>query len=487
MHRVLGGQVVDDNGVARLVVGGELPLPLDDHPALLLRPGDHLDHRLVELGHADEAVVSAGGQEGGLVHQVLQIGAGETAGALGQLRQGHVVPQGLVAGMDLQDGLPALDVGVSHVYLPVEAAGAQEGGVQDVLPVGGRHDHHALIVAEAVHLHQELVEGLLPLVVAAAQAGAALAAHGVDLVDKDDGGGVLLGLVKQVADAGGAHAHVELHKVGAGDGEEVNPRLAGHGLGQQGLAGARRAHQQHALGDAGPQLQKPLGVPEELHNLLELPLLLLGAGHVLKGDLLLLVGAGAGAGAAEAGGAVHTAAASSAPAGPGLAQEHEVPQQAEHHQDDDPRDKAHPVGRHPTLGIVVVGDDPLPLLFHNEVVKVLVEPVRVADLIGEHTLAALGLLQVQGHGIVLQGDPAHHLLLQQLAHLGIGDLLLIPHPAPEGEDGHQQNHGDEQVKAHIAQASVSFQTADTSFPGRLGASGARYSSPPYTQGLRMPM
>ena len=191
--------------------------------------------------------------------------------------------------------------------------------------------------------------------------------------------------------------------------------------------------------------------------------------------------------AAEAGGAVHTAAAASAPAGPGLAQEHEVPQQAEHHQDDDPRDKAHPVGRHPTLGIVVVGDDPLPLLFHNEVVKVLVEPVRVADLIGEHTLAALGLLQVQGHGIVLQGDPAHHLLLQQLAHLGIGDLLLIPHPAPEGEDGHQQNHGDEQVKAHIAQASVSFQTADTSFPGRLGASGARYSSPPYTQGLRMPM
>ena len=87
-------------------------------------------------------------------------------------------------------------------------------------------------------------------------------------------------------------------------------------------------------------------------------------------------------------------------------------------------------------------------------------------------LAALGLLQVQGHGIVLQGDPAHHLLLQQLAHLGIGDLLLIPHPAPEGEDGHQQDHGDEQVKAHVAQASVSFQTADTSFPGRLGASSA---------------
>ena len=38
--------------------------------------------------------------------------------------------------------------------------------------------------------------------------------------------------------------------------------LPGHGLGQQGLAGARRAYQQHALGDPGPQVQVPLGFLE---------------------------------------------------------------------------------------------------------------------------------------------------------------------------------------------------------------------------------
>ena len=32
MHRVLGLQSVDDHGVARLVVGGELPVPLDRPP-----------------------------------------------------------------------------------------------------------------------------------------------------------------------------------------------------------------------------------------------------------------------------------------------------------------------------------------------------------------------------------------------------------------------------------------------------------------------
>ena len=44
---------------------------------------------------------------------------------------------------------------------------------------------------EAVHLGEHLVQRLLALVVPAAEAGAALAADGVDLVDEDDRGGLL--------------------------------------------------------------------------------------------------------------------------------------------------------------------------------------------------------------------------------------------------------------------------------------------------------
>ena len=50
------------------------------------------------------------------------------------------------------------------------------------------------LVVEAVHLDEDLVERLLALVVAAAEARAALAADGVDLVDEQDAGRVLLGL-----------------------------------------------------------------------------------------------------------------------------------------------------------------------------------------------------------------------------------------------------------------------------------------------------
>ena len=86
-------------------------------------------------------------------------------------------------------------------------------------------DHHdALGGLEAVHLREHLVERLLPLVVAAAEAGAALAADGVDLVHEDDRPAHLAGALEQVADAAGADAHEHLHEVGAGDRQERHAR-----------------------------------------------------------------------------------------------------------------------------------------------------------------------------------------------------------------------------------------------------------------------
>jgi hypothetical protein len=148
---------------------------------------------------------------------------------------------------------PALDVGLVHDHPAVEAAGPQQRRVQDVGPVGGGDDDNVGVGVEAVHLHQDLVQRLLALVVAAAQARAALAAHGVDLVDEDDAGRVALGLLEQVAHAAGAHAHEHLHELRAGDGEEGHAGLAGDGLGHQGLAGAGRATSSTPLGMRAPR------------------------------------------------------------------------------------------------------------------------------------------------------------------------------------------------------------------------------------------
>jgi hypothetical protein len=150
----------------------------------------------------------------------------------------------------LEDAFATLDVGTRHDDAAVEAAGAEQRGIEYVGPVGRRDHDDAFVGLEAVHLDEELIQRLLALVVAAAETRAAMAADGVDLVDEDDAGGVLLALHEEVADARRADADEHLDEVGAADREERDARLAGDAAREQRLAGARRSDQQHALRDA---------------------------------------------------------------------------------------------------------------------------------------------------------------------------------------------------------------------------------------------
>ena len=147
----------------------------------------------------------------------------------------------LALGVDLEDRHAALHVRAVEDDLAVEAARAQQRRVEDVRAVGGGDDDHVGVRVEAVHLDEDLVEGLLALVVRAAEAGAALAADRVDLVHEHDARAVALGLVEQVAHAAGADAHEHLDELRAGDAEERHAGLAGDGARHQRLAGARRA------------------------------------------------------------------------------------------------------------------------------------------------------------------------------------------------------------------------------------------------------
>src|ERR1700722_12531306 len=89
-------------------------------------------------------------------------------------------------GLPPQDSLAAGQVRLGHHDLPVEPAGPQQRGVEDVGPVGGGDDDDAALSVEAVQFDQHLVQRLLALVVPAAEASAAVAAHGVDLVHEHD-------------------------------------------------------------------------------------------------------------------------------------------------------------------------------------------------------------------------------------------------------------------------------------------------------------
>ena len=106
---------------------------------------------------------------------------------------------GFASRVHREDRLAALEVGPVDDDLAVEATGAQQRGVEDVGAVRRREQDHALLLVEAVHLDEQLVERLLALVVPAAEPGAAVATDGVDLVDEHDRGRRRLRLLEQVA------------------------------------------------------------------------------------------------------------------------------------------------------------------------------------------------------------------------------------------------------------------------------------------------
>ena len=300
MHVVRALEVVADERVPHLVVGGDLPLLLREQARLLLGAGDHAHDPFLELVLADRLLAAARREQRRLVDDVREVGAGES----GRLRREDVevelLAERLALRVDLEDVAAALAVGPVDDDLAVEAARAQQRRVEDVGAVRRRDQDHVVLLLEAVHLDEELVQRLLALVVAAAHAGAAVAADGVDLVDEDDARARLLRLLEQVAHARGADADEHLDEVGAGDGEERHARLAGRRAREQRLAGAGRPVEEHALRDARAERLELLRVLEELLDLLQLLDRLVGAGDVLVGDLRRVGRHALGAALAEA-------------------------------------------------------------------------------------------------------------------------------------------------------------------------------------------
>ena len=265
---------------------GDEPLLLrrDYHVPALQAAHDSVDGA-EEILASDELLVVPCCNKGRLVADIGDIGTGETRRLLGEKIAVEIGVEFDVAQVHVEYLRPLLDVGQSDLYLPVETPRTHERLVENVGPVRGGKNDDARIGTETVHLRQELVQGLLPLIVAA-DLTVTFFADGIDLVDEYDAGSLLLGLLEKVTDLGSTHAHEHLHEFGAGHGEEGHVGFTGHGLGQHSLAGTRRANQQDALGHGSTDLLILTGVMEIIDDLRQILLGLVLTGHVVKANSL---------------------------------------------------------------------------------------------------------------------------------------------------------------------------------------------------------
>src|SRR5829696_9506451 len=252
VYGVCSGHDETEDGVTALVVCDSLPL-LGANQQRALGAEHDLLQSIQEVLLGDFLLLTARRQERRLVDQVSEVGARKPRRRSRKLLQIHATGERHASRMDLEDLLAAHLVRQVHHHAPVEAPGPQEGLVEHVGLVGGGQHDHALLAGEAVHLGQDLVQGLLLLARSPRHRLTAGTAYGIELVDKDDRRGVLAGLLEEVAHATSADAHEQLDELRGAQGEERHTRLARDGPRQERLARSRGSTKSTPFGAAPPR------------------------------------------------------------------------------------------------------------------------------------------------------------------------------------------------------------------------------------------
>lgn len=185
----MGRNDTPHNRVPRFVVSGKSLIIFTHHHGLAL--GAHHDLVLgpLHLGHLHHALVGAGSEQRRLIDQVGEIGTRETRRTACDQCRLHIIRGGYLAQVYFKNLFPSAYIGKRHNHLAVETTRAQQCGIQHIGTVGRGNNDHTLVAFKPVHLHQQLIECLLSLIVSTTKTGAAVATDRVDLVNKDDTGG----------------------------------------------------------------------------------------------------------------------------------------------------------------------------------------------------------------------------------------------------------------------------------------------------------
>ena len=246
VHRIGTFQAFRHNRMAGFMVGsGAFFVLVHNHAAPF---GTHVDFvfSILKITLIHFQLIAAAGKQGGLIDQVGQVRTRKTRCTARQRSQIHRFVQRHFFRMHFQNLFAAADIGQRHHHLAVETARAQQRGIEYVRTVGRGNHNYGLIAFKTVHFHQKLVQSLFAFVVTAAQTGTALAADGIDFVNKDDARRIFLCLLEHIAHTAGTYADEHFDKIRTGNAEKRHTGFTGNRFGQKGFTRTRAARQQNA-------------------------------------------------------------------------------------------------------------------------------------------------------------------------------------------------------------------------------------------------
>lgn len=224
---------------------------------------------------------------GSLGAESSHIGTNVTVGLGSNLLKVDIVTKLHVLCVDLENLKTTGRVGNTNINFAIETAETSEGRVDGVGAVSGSHDDNVGARLHAVHEGQELGDDTaLDFTVGLVTLGS----NGVDFVNEDDGGRVLLSLFKGLAQVGlGLTGHLG-HDFGTIDEEEEGTSLVGDGTGHQCLTGTGRTVEQDTTRRLDTNRLEELRVTQgKLHHFADLSHLLAAATNVVVTNLVEVV------------------------------------------------------------------------------------------------------------------------------------------------------------------------------------------------------
>ena len=139
------------------MIGDQLQLFLGQRQILALQSHEDLVACFFDIFLLDRRLVLARGQQRCLIQHIFQICPAETGRAASHLLQLHVVRQGLVTGMNLENRQPVKHRRLLDRDLPVKAPGAQQRRIENIRAIGGGHHDHVFARLKTVQLREQLV------------------------------------------------------------------------------------------------------------------------------------------------------------------------------------------------------------------------------------------------------------------------------------------------------------------------------------------
>ena len=192
------------------------------------------------------------------------------------------------------------------------------------------------------------------------------------------------------------------------------------------------------MGDPGANGGKFVGISQEVHNFLQLLLLFVGAGYIVKSNLLAVGNTQNGPGFAEVVQRVVVVVHPAHHQGPDEQQDQSCNDQRQNQIKGRPGFRSNDVVGFQNTGVGLL---PERLCHFGQ------ETLRITQGGGYGGLTVVGIVQLHGDLISADQEALHLLLLEQLGHAGIGDAVAggikdAGQPAQRGRQDQQiQNHG----------------------------------------------